>query len=218
MNTSTRQFKIGDKVKILDLGYSTSVPYGTEGIIKAYNGTNHRDQYLYYVEFAECPPQSFYEGYLELVKSKFKSGDVLKQIKAGNDSWMIGQIIKLTSDGPTFSTQNDGVFTQDYLEDNFELVQKSSTEFEVGDIVECIYNDNGSGQYVGGKYEIVRVNPGTKHPYMICDGTYFSSEEISLLRKANTKTTPSNIKYNCTETKSTFVNRIEKDLEELKNK
>ena len=57
--------------------------------------------------------------------SKFKVGDELKQIRAGNCRGLIGQIIKIDeADGMRYHCGDKGIFTEDYLEDNFKLISE----------------------------------------------------------------------------------------------
>lgn len=60
-----------------------------------------------------------------------------------------------------------------------------NTKIQVGDWVQCVYNDTGSDRYVGTVAKVVRMQVATKWRYSLegIAGQWFSDDELMLHRK-----------------------------------
>lgn len=58
--------------------------------------------------------------------------------------------------------------------------------FKVGDKVRCVWNDNGTNEYIGEEGKIINVHISDKYPYTVdfssCD---FKAEELELISNKN---------------------------------
>lgn len=64
--------------------------------------------------------------------SKFKVGDKLRQVKAGNDSGEIGQITEIIAITPEGKYEaNDSFWTENYLIENFELITNNKSNMSL---------------------------------------------------------------------------------------